>query len=132
MGRKRKQGPPSFVEDTMAKTGRSRAAIYRDLQAYENLLPEVREAIWDTPLADNQSERLALSQLHPDDQVEALKLYMAGKIRSFKRPLSPVEACWRMIRARVGRMSVLEKWDLIARIHETLPPQEDDGDQSTE
>lgn len=58
----------SFVDDTAKKTGASPRTVRREVKISKDIAPEVKEAIRNTPMADNQSELLELSRMEPEEQ----------------------------------------------------------------
>ena len=66
----------SFTEDTSEKLNKSKRAIETSIQIATNIAPEVKDMIYDTPLADQKTNLLELSRLEPEKQkqvVEAIK-----------------------------------------------------------
>lgn len=66
----------SFVEDTSDKLNKSQTVIRDSIKIAKDIAPEVKEMIYDTPLADQKTNLLELSRLEPEKQkqvVEAIK-----------------------------------------------------------
>jgi ParB family chromosome partitioning protein len=61
----------SFAKDTAAKTGLSPRTIQEDVQIARNIVPEVRDEIRNTPLANARRELRRLARLSPQQQREA-------------------------------------------------------------
>lgn len=73
---------PSFTEDTAAKTGTSKRTVERAVQVADNLTPEVRDTIRETPVADNQRELLRLSRMEPGKQAPVADKIASGAAKS--------------------------------------------------
>ena len=66
----------SFVEDTSEKLNKSKSNIDQSIKIAKDIAPEVKDLIYDTPLADQKTNLLELSRLEPEKQkqvVEAIK-----------------------------------------------------------
>ena len=66
----------SFVDDTSEKLNKSQSTIKDSIKIAKDIAPEVKEMIYDTPLADQKTNLLELSRLEPEKQkqvVEAIK-----------------------------------------------------------
>lgn len=61
---------PSFSQDASAKTGLSERTIREDVQIAKQLAPDVRDAIRETPLADNRRALVALAAEPAEKQRE--------------------------------------------------------------
>jgi hypothetical protein len=70
--------PLSFKDDTAAKTNQSARTVAVDVQIANNIPEEIRDAIRDTPLADNKTELLQLSRLDPETQAAVLTGYASA------------------------------------------------------
>ncbi len=55
----------SFAQDAAAKTNKSERSIQRDVQIATDIPEEIRDAIRDTPVADNKEELLMLARMSP-------------------------------------------------------------------
>ncbi len=55
----------SFTKDTAAKTSQSARTISEDVQIASRIPENVRDAIRDTPTADNKTELLTLARYTP-------------------------------------------------------------------
>jgi len=74
----------SFAEDTATTTGMTARSVQQDVQIAENIIPEVKAMIRDTPLADQKTELLALARQTPEAQKEIVEPYVeAVKERPF-------------------------------------------------
>lgn len=62
----------TFSQDASAKTGLSERTIREDVQIAKQLAPDVRDAIRDTPLADNRRALVALAEEPAEVQREML------------------------------------------------------------
>ena len=80
----------AFIDDTAAKTGRSRSVIAEEVKLARDLAPDVRDALRETPLADNKRALAALADepverqrelvaAGPEAVREAAKEKLAGK-----------------------------------------------------
>jgi len=70
---------PSFTADTVAKTGKSRSVIYRELQMANKIIPEVKEVIRASGI--NRSRAEEISKLEPEEQMAAVR-----DVTAFKKP----------------------------------------------
>jgi N6-adenosine-specific RNA methylase IME4 len=73
-----------FTKDTAAATGTSERTIRREVQIAERIPEDVRDALRDTPAADNQADLLKLSKLKPEQQQEVVEQIKSGKAESLK------------------------------------------------
>jgi len=62
--------------------GLSEQSVYKRMQAARNIVPEVKEAIRDTEIANSTTQLLQLARLTPDKQIEVMN-YLDGE-----KPLS--------------------------------------------
>lgn len=62
-----------FTQDAAAKTGVTDRAVRYAVQIGEDIAPEARDAIRETPTADNQADLLRLAKLPEDQQVAVAK-----------------------------------------------------------
>lgn len=74
----------SFAEDAAEKLGVSESTVRRDVALVESLPEEVRDAVRDTPVADNKSELKKLAALPPKEQAKAAKAIESGKAETVK------------------------------------------------
>lgn len=58
----------SFASDTAAKTGQSPRTIQREVQIAARIVPDVKDAIRETPVADSKVELLELARQKPEVQ----------------------------------------------------------------
>jgi len=78
--------PPTttFTADVAAKTGMSERTVQEDIHIAENITPEVKAMIRDTPLADQKTELMGLAHKSPQEQMEIVETYVeAVKERPF-------------------------------------------------
>lgn len=61
----------TFAEDAAAKSGLSARTVRQDVQIAQAIPEPIRDAIRDTPIADNQQELLKLARL-PEEEQEAV------------------------------------------------------------
>jgi ParB/RepB/Spo0J family partition protein len=73
---------PTFAADTAAKTGTSDRTIRRAVQIGTDLAPEARDAVRNTPTADNQQDLLRLSRMAPEQQVPVAQKIATGQAKS--------------------------------------------------
>jgi len=57
---------PAFTEDTAQKTGLTQRTIRRDIQIATRILPEVRDVLRNTELADSTRDLLRIARLEPE------------------------------------------------------------------
>ncbi|MFN3481023.1 MAG: ParB/RepB/Spo0J family partition protein [Thermodesulfovibrionales bacterium] len=80
----------SFAEDTARKTGLSPRTIQQDVQIAEKIIPEVKEQIRDSKLANSKRELLSLARLDPETQkqvVEKIETKQAKNIDEAKHDI---------------------------------------------
>ena len=58
----------TFAKDAAAKLGVSESTVRQSIQIARDIVPEVQEAIRDTPLADRKDDLLKLSRMDEDEQ----------------------------------------------------------------
>lgn len=75
---------PTFTADTAEKMGISERTVERDVALAESLPEEVRDAVRDTPVADNKSELKKLAALPPKEQAKAARAIESGKAETVK------------------------------------------------
>ena len=78
------KGQTDFLEETAAKTGKSKRAVGRDKRRGEKIIPEVKDAIKDMPAADSGVELDAIASLEPDEQKQAVKRVKSGASKNFR------------------------------------------------
>lgn len=76
--------PPSFTEDTAAKSGVAARTIRRDVKIGRDIAEDVRDAIRDTPLADSKMELLELARLDEAKQKQVTAKILQGEAKSVK------------------------------------------------
>jgi hypothetical protein len=72
----------SFAADTAAKTGASDRTVRRAVQIGTDLAPEARDAVRNTPTADNQQDLLRLAKMPADKQVPVARRIEQGAAKS--------------------------------------------------
>ena len=77
--------PPSFSADTAAKTGLTPRSIQQEVQIAKNIVPEVKEAIRETPIADRKTDLLHLARMEPAEQQEAVEKVTTGENKSISQ-----------------------------------------------
>jgi ParB-like nuclease domain len=77
----------SFADDTARKTGQSPRTIQQDVQIATQLTPQMKEAIRETPIAENKSNLLALARLSRDQQEEVAARLISGEATSVREAL---------------------------------------------
>lgn len=75
----------TFTEDTAAKTNQSARNIRRKLKRAKDIPQDVRDAIRETPIADNGSELDALAKMEPEEQRRVANLVVEGKVESVRQ-----------------------------------------------
>lgn len=73
---------PGFSQDTAAKTGQSERTIQRATKIGTGIIPEVRDTIRETPVADNQQDLLRLARMEPEKQVPVAEKIASGEAKS--------------------------------------------------
>lgn len=69
----------SFAIDTAAKTGLTPRTIQQDVQIATKIVPDVRDAIRDTPLADSKRDLLELARMEPEQQRQVAARLIRGE-----------------------------------------------------
>jgi len=75
---------PTFADDTAQKTGVTPRTVQQEVQISTRIDKEVKEAIRDTPIADNKTELIKLARLKPEQQKEVAEKIVLGKAKDFK------------------------------------------------
>ena len=75
---------PTFVQDAAQKLGVSERTARRLVQIDSGLLPEVKDQIRHTPIADNESELLNLARLEPREQQSVAAVLASGEAKTVK------------------------------------------------
>ena len=75
---------PTFVQDAAQKLGVSERTARRLVQIDSGLLPEVKDQIRRTPIADNESELLNLARLEPREQQSVADVLASGEAKTVK------------------------------------------------
>lgn len=101
--------PARFTAEAAEKIGLSERAIQLAISIAEGLSPKTIEALRGTALEGNQQALLALSQIEPKHQVEAVKLVASGEKRTLNEALVQVGVREQVIhdRARFCQETVL-------------------------
>jgi ParB family transcriptional regulator, chromosome partitioning protein len=76
--------PPTFTEDTAAKTGLSRRTIERKVEIGEKLNPQAVELLTGSPAEDCRAELVALAKMPREEQVKVAAKIKAGEIKSVR------------------------------------------------
>lgn len=71
----------SFAADAAAKTGVNERTVRRDVQIASSIPEPIRDAIRDTPVADNQQELLRLAKLDADEQAAVAEKLASGEAK---------------------------------------------------
>ena len=61
------------TEDIAKEVGLANSTLLRRIQIAQNLVPEVKEKIRNTPIADSTTQLLELAKLKPEEQIEVAK-----------------------------------------------------------
>jgi len=61
------------TEDIAKEVGLANSTLLRRIQIAQNLVPEVKEKIRNTPIADSTTQLLELARLKPEEQIEVVK-----------------------------------------------------------
>lgn len=61
------------TEDIAKEVGLANSTLLRRIQIAQNLVPEVKEKIRNTPIADSTTQLLELAKLKPEEQIEVVK-----------------------------------------------------------
>jgi len=61
------------TSDIAQEVGISRSSLFNRLQIAQNLVPEVKDKIRNTPIADSTTQLLELARLKPEEQIEVAK-----------------------------------------------------------
>ena len=69
----------SLIGEMQKATGKDASTARRDAQIAESIPKEVRDAVRETPIADNQSELLKLSRLPEDHQKDVVEIIASGR-----------------------------------------------------
>jgi len=104
----------SFASDTAAKTGLTPRTIQQDVQIATRIIPEVRDMIRDTPLADSKRDLLALAREDPADQRRIVRRILAGKAVTVEEAREPyrilpplTDAEYAALKASIAKRGVL-------------------------
>ncbi len=74
----------SFADDAAAKTGVSARTIQQEVKIAQDIAPDVKEAIRNTPAADRKTDLLALASVPADEQRAAVEAVSSGAAPSIK------------------------------------------------
>lgn len=77
-------GISSFVASVEELTGKSKTALYEEIQIANDIAEPVKELIRDTPLADKKTELLSLARMEPEAQQQAAEMLVSGEAKSVK------------------------------------------------
>lgn len=84
---RRQSAEAAFSQDTASRTGISQRVIQEDIQIAENIAPDVKEAIRDTPIASKKAELLPLARVTPIEQREAVAKVKSGESPSVREAI---------------------------------------------
>lgn len=95
----RKRGRPGknsetvspFSEDTAVKTGLASRTIQEYLQVATQIVPEVRDMIRNTALADKKQELLILARQDPADQWEIAEAVISGRVSTVQKAVRELQ-----------------------------------------
>jgi DNA modification methylase len=79
---------PSFSCDTAEKAKCTQRAIQLDVQITSKLSREIRDEIRNMPIADNQSELLALARRQPTEQRAVIDMVKSGLVKKVGEAIS--------------------------------------------
>jgi ParB family chromosome partitioning protein len=74
----------SFVEDTAKKIGQSPRTVRQEVQIASNIIPEVKEALADTPIANRKTDLIEIARMEPEKQKETAKKIKATKAKTVR------------------------------------------------
>ncbi len=74
--------PLSFVRNTATQTGRSERAVRQDVQIADAIVPAVKDAILDAPIAENKVELIELARLSPESQAQVAPVLARGEAKT--------------------------------------------------
>lgn len=80
----------SFVKDTAAKTNKSSRTISEDVQVATRIPEPVRDAIRQTPIADNKTELLMLSRLDAPTQTQVAEKVSSGQVETVREAMQEI------------------------------------------
>lgn len=105
---------PGFTTDTAAKTGVSRRSVQQGVQVAEKIVPEVRDAIRETPLADSKRDLLDLARLVPEVQKPVVEKIVSGEAKNVKEAVKKVELDnTEQARTKVTTLPITERYKII-------------------
>jgi 16S rRNA G966 N2-methylase RsmD len=82
---------PAFTEYVSRETGLSQRAVQQDLQIAHHLVPEVKEQIRGTELADRKRELLVLARLEPERQKQVVARVLSGRADTVANALKQLQ-----------------------------------------
>ena len=75
-----------FTENTAEKLNNSARSIRRLIHISKNIIPEVKDIIKNTAIADSKTELLSLAHIEPEKQMEAVGIVLKnGKTKKIKK-----------------------------------------------
>lgn len=80
----------TFADDTAAKTGVTARTVRQEVQIAEKILPEVKDAIRGTELADSKTDLLQLARLKPDEQRAVAETLKSEPVETVKQAIRQV------------------------------------------
>lgn len=72
----------AFTDDTAAKTGVTARTVRQEVQIATAIVPEVRDALRETPIADAKTDLLRLARMAPDQQRQVAHSITTGQART--------------------------------------------------
>jgi N6-adenosine-specific RNA methylase IME4/ParB-like chromosome segregation protein Spo0J len=78
----------SFAEDTAAKTGVTARTVRQEVQIAKKILPEVKDVIRGTELADSKTDLLQLARLKPDEQRAVAETLKSEPVETVKQAIN--------------------------------------------
>ena len=75
---------PSFMEDTLRKTGKGKTTIKESIQIANGIKPETYEKIKDTEIAQKKTELLQLARLDEDEQEKVIEKIKDNGLKNYK------------------------------------------------
>jgi N6-adenosine-specific RNA methylase IME4 len=83
---------PTFTADTARKTGVTGRSVRQSVQIARDILPEVKEALRDTEVAEKQTELLRLAKMEPEQQAEVARVISSGQARNITQAQKRIAA----------------------------------------
>jgi N6-adenosine-specific RNA methylase IME4/ParB-like chromosome segregation protein Spo0J len=80
----------SFAEDTAEKTGVTPRTVRQEVQIAEKILPEVKEVIRETTIADSKTDLLQLARMKPEEQKKVAEVLKCAPVDNVKQAVSAI------------------------------------------